>query len=71
MWGGGLEPWGYYKAGDPEILNNFLNTSVLFIKVYIFGMEWVEGSIKLISNFTKNTDFLRKWQQNEQITKHF
>ena len=61
---------------NPEIVKNtarckFLIVTVMYIKVYISWIEMSQKNPFLISNFTKNGDFLRKitfWAKKSFVT---
>ena len=50
---------------------NFQTITVMYIKVYISGMENESENPFLIPNFTKNDDFLKKWQKSTFLVKNF
>ena len=58
-----------FKVGvNPEIMENkqcgnFQTITVMFIKVYIFWNVNESENLFLISNFTKNVNFVTKWQK--------
>ena len=43
---------------------NFQNITVIYIKVYISGMEMSQRIFFWLSNFTKNDDFFEKMAKN-------